>query len=452
MRDISIIVPTYNRSDLLELTLISIAQQELKGISLEVIIVDDGSTDNTKQTVERYMKKIEDLKYLYNEHDGYRVAYVRNIGIRNSQGDIIIFVDSGMILCSDFVSQHYLSHEKNKNAAVIGSIYGYAIPMEDREIYELIDMTDLNQTFCRVKSKSKFSDVRMESFKYHSYAIDKLKAPYAFFWTGNVSAKRASILQINGFDENYKNWGMEDIDMGYRLFASGLEFILNLEAKTIHVPHKLEGNAEKVLDNERDAHNKYYFHKKFRNIDSELFVTGCQDQFYNRDLDILFENTVNRYDFGRIKGDKIINIELDEQTIIYGGLSLSILKFSKGATILEYDKEKFFVLKKYYPQRTYHLMGTRTDFSNQQFQICLVTDFWIYMNEYMLLNLLKESIRIAEKVYILYQVKAKDSDDFEIQKSKLELLISFADKLNIRHITYEYSNRENVFMYLKLIA
>lgn len=88
MYDVSIIIPTYNRCSLLEMTLRSIVNQDLNNISMEVLVIDDGSEDNTPKLIEEYQQVISNLKYFYNKHDGYRVAYVRNIGIRNAHGKI----------------------------------------------------------------------------------------------------------------------------------------------------------------------------------------------------------------------------------------------------------------------------------------------------------------------------------------------------------------------------
>lgn len=361
MCDVSIIIPTYNRCKLLDITLKSISLQDLGNISMEVIIADDGSTDETSKVVTQYKQRIKNLKYIYNEHNGYRVAYVRNLGIKHSNGEILIFVDSGMIMCRDFVRQHYQSQKRSSNTVVIGSIYGYTILQSDLTFSKLVDVNNFEETFKNIEGMAEYVDVRMESFRYHSFHIDNLKAPYIFFWTGNVSAKREQIMKVGCFDENYKGWGVEDIDLGYRLFLGGSTFSLNLEAKAIHLPHEIETGVKEVLEKDRDVNNKIYFHEKYKNIESELMVTGFQDVFFNRDINYIYENDINRFDFSQINVKKIIDENLDEHAVIIGGFNGSIIDFSNHSAVLEYDTERYNHLKKHCKaNKVYHSIGTRT--------------------------------------------------------------------------------------------
>ncbi|MDD5638815.1 MAG: glycosyltransferase [Candidatus Pacebacteria bacterium] len=88
---ISVIIPTYNRAHLLSRAIDSVLSQTFQ--DFELIIVDDGSTDNTKEIVEEYQKKDERIKYLWEENSG-GPAKPKNTGIKNSQGEFIAFLDS----------------------------------------------------------------------------------------------------------------------------------------------------------------------------------------------------------------------------------------------------------------------------------------------------------------------------------------------------------------------
>jgi len=87
---VSVIIPTYNRADLLPRALNSVLNQTFQ--DFELIIVEDGSTDNTKQLVEEFQKKDERIKYIWQKNSG-GPAKPKNTGIKNSQGEFIAFLD-----------------------------------------------------------------------------------------------------------------------------------------------------------------------------------------------------------------------------------------------------------------------------------------------------------------------------------------------------------------------
>ena len=86
----SVIIPTYNRAALLARAVKSVLSQTYK--DLELIIVDDGSTDNTKELVKELVDSDERIKYFYISNSG--VSRARNLGIQKSKGELIAFLDS----------------------------------------------------------------------------------------------------------------------------------------------------------------------------------------------------------------------------------------------------------------------------------------------------------------------------------------------------------------------
>lgn len=88
---VSVIIPTYNRAHLIGRAIQSVLNQTYQ--DFEIIVVDDGSTDNTKEVVENFRKENKRIRYIwYEKNKGGAVA--RNIGIRDAKGEYIAFLDS----------------------------------------------------------------------------------------------------------------------------------------------------------------------------------------------------------------------------------------------------------------------------------------------------------------------------------------------------------------------
>jgi glycosyltransferase involved in cell wall biosynthesis len=94
MLKFSIIIPTYNREKVINRALNSVIEQDFW--DWEIIVIDDGSSDNTKKVLEKYLSKYKNIKYFYKKNGG--VGSARNYGIGKAIGDYCIFLDSDDIL------------------------------------------------------------------------------------------------------------------------------------------------------------------------------------------------------------------------------------------------------------------------------------------------------------------------------------------------------------------
>ncbi|WP_418586096.1 glycosyltransferase family 2 protein [Intestinibacter sp.] len=117
--EVSIIVPVYNNEKYLRQCLDSITNQTFKDI--EIILVDDGSTDNSASICEEYAKEDSRIIVVHSQNKG--VSHARNIGINQSKGKYIIFCDSDDRIEDDFVEVHYQIINSQNVDIVCSGIY-----------------------------------------------------------------------------------------------------------------------------------------------------------------------------------------------------------------------------------------------------------------------------------------------------------------------------------------
>lgn len=181
---ISVVIPTYNRAKCISKTIDSVLAQTYK--NYEVIVIDDGSTDNTRQVLEPYMSRI---RYIYQENAG--CASARNTGIRASCGQWIAFLDS-----DDRWHTEYLERQMNCLAH---------LPVEVS--FTNVDFDyDGNKEF---SGKNTDFSVATDDFELLREPLDLIMTPNEFhtLLQGMLIARKL-LKRMGGFDERFC-WGTD---------------------------------------------------------------------------------------------------------------------------------------------------------------------------------------------------------------------------------------------------
>lgn len=264
--DASVIIPTYNRAIELRLTLDALVKQKTC-YKFEVIIADDGSSDDTKMVVGEYANKL-DLKYCFQEDKGYRCTLARNMGIRNASGEICIFIDCGVLLIEYALQMHIDCHKRNKNmnCLVLGYTYGN-YPLTDFEtglIRDLVAQADIETTI-RTIDQNGMEDSRERMYRMYGDELYEWPAPWAVVYGCNLSISRKFVHEIGMFDENFTSWGADDNEFGLRAFLNGAKVILERGAASVYYPH---ATANKMKSDPKEFKrklliNQEYIYKKF---------------------------------------------------------------------------------------------------------------------------------------------------------------------------------------------
>jgi glycosyltransferase involved in cell wall biosynthesis len=273
--DVSVSICTYNRKESLIKCLESIFEQDYPKNRYEIVLVDDGSTDGTREAVES-LKAPCHLKYVYKENEGIPPA--RNLGVLNSRGKYVLFVDSDIIACKELISSHMEIHEKYPESIAKG-------PIIHVDSFDNLDSK---------KNEIKLQDVCL-----------------AFFCTSNVSVEKRFIEEAGMFDETFREYGWEDLELGARFKKMKLKSRLTKKAIAFHYKKrwdktKLPSMLKQARAKGRNAvlylkkHPNYkvkmstgiYFLRRFVN---ELMNMGGLGEKYCRDV-------VSRYPNEELRG------------------------------------------------------------------------------------------------------------------------------------------------------
>lgn len=169
MASISIIIPAYNEEKDIGDCIKSLQNQSFK--DFEIIVVDDGSTDKTREVV----KSFKEAKLIQGEHKG--PGFSRNLGAKQAKGKILIFVDADMTFDKDYLKNLVKPIQKNKK--IIGTIHDYEIATNTKNIWSrcwgkyrvLKEGADI-QTIFRAICKDKFFQLGCFDPRY-GYADDQ---------------------------------------------------------------------------------------------------------------------------------------------------------------------------------------------------------------------------------------------------------------------------------------
>ena len=227
----SIVIPTYNRLPILEKCLRALEKQKLSEENhiegYEVVLVDDGSTDGTLNWLAVHKDEFPHVRCFEQNHAGPAAA--RNLGVEKAQGDTIIFIDSDLVVLSNFLQAH-------TNALVQGREKLGSDTSGTRR--------DRFFTYGAVINTCNFANPTAEPYKITDFSA-------AFFATGNVAIPKHWLEEAGLFDNGFQLYGWEDLELGVRLKNLGLKLIKCPEAVGYHwhPPFTLQ-QIPKLIDQE----------------------------------------------------------------------------------------------------------------------------------------------------------------------------------------------------------
>jgi glycosyltransferase involved in cell wall biosynthesis len=256
----SFVIPTYQSKRLIKNTLETLNRQDgFQAADYEVIVVDDGSTDGTGEVIQSMEKRYE-FKYIYLERtpESSR-SRARNEGIKAAEGEFVIFIDGDMLIKNDYLKELDKCFKVDENIIVIGNRINLT---EDISCEEILYDNYYEYPKFRLDNFAKL-ETRHLNYKYWSYNAEGERNPWLKVYSCNLAVPKKFLDKFGGFDENFKGWGLEDVELGYRLYKGGAKIVISNKIEAFHQKYEKSGilNVDKGRYQEVDR-NTLYFIKK----------------------------------------------------------------------------------------------------------------------------------------------------------------------------------------------
>jgi glycosyltransferase involved in cell wall biosynthesis len=211
----SVVIPTFNRIDMLERVLDALGSQ-VDAPPFEAIVVNDGSTDETEATIARNIA--EDryrfrIRFVTQPNSGPGRA--RNRGTSMAEGLFVIFIGDDTVPEPRFLAEHAAVHRASENDRLVACLGFTGWPRGEHVTSFMNYINDYGLQFG------------------YKLIEDGSVVPFNFFYTSNISLDRGLLLEFP-FDTTFPSAAWEDIELAYRLDAAGLKIHYNAKAVTRH--------------------------------------------------------------------------------------------------------------------------------------------------------------------------------------------------------------------------
>ena len=278
----SVIIPFYNDEELLLSTLKSIQNQHTQ--PKEIILSDDGSAIDLTNIFRLAESMKPAVIYVRQEDKGFRAARCRNNGIRLANSDYLIFNDQDIIGSVDYYTQ-FIRHARRGEFLVAYPVR--LTPEQTEEVRKLLNngnRIDSNNFPLPAQQRSKVRDqFSKERFYYILKKFLNERGYHPKLRGGVFGIFRDDIMLVNGFDEDYQDWGYEDDDLGRRLNRTGI--IGKNVFKNEYPLHQYHPSLAKDFR----GSNKEYYHKRQQEISEGLFRVekGILSNDDHQDLEVI---------------------------------------------------------------------------------------------------------------------------------------------------------------------
>lgn len=279
---VSVIIPTYNNKNELVLTLKQLSKQTLDAKYFEIIIVDDGSTDETSAMVSDFMDSHPlNIKLLFFPRvrkrvpgdNQFRAGIARNLGVKHALGQIVAFLDSDIATPTHYLSDLIEEH-KRYDLVQHKRLHLKSKPTKPLNYDNLQDM--LPYTYIKGGDYWK-------SF-YNCENWNQISSPWKYTCTYSLSLKKTNFKKLGWFKKTFCFYGFEDTDLGLRAYKKGLKF--HLSSNTIyHIPcEKERDECSQSLKNRRKILSKTAQILFFNHLDTEVY-TELEDFMDHRKIE-----------------------------------------------------------------------------------------------------------------------------------------------------------------------
>jgi glycosyltransferase involved in cell wall biosynthesis len=406
---LSVVIPTHNDVQCLELTLRSLTRQTLPRDRYEVIVVKDGQL-NGYDGVERHGAGINLRVETLPQQLGRSGA--RNAGVALATGDIVVFLDADGYADPRLLTRHEEFHRQSSSPRVLlGNRYEIDWPHLACVIHdEPIPDELIAETGCQ---DLKFANLADESI------ADCMQTPWLFAHSNNASVPKQVFNAVGGFNEDFgRRWGWEDLELFYRVY-------LHLDRGAEAFSYDRAAASYHLLQH-RDQHNNYenlfesemILRKIYQNVDWEFHSmrppvdVSAKVRYYR--------GVIDRYQksgTGRLAPMwSWLEPRLPAGRALWIATGTDEVPLPDGSLTFDYQAP-------HAPPTNYHLVGTSIPAANSSLAVAISVDFWRSLHWYDLCDFLREATRAAPYALLVHNRRADVPHDAMRTASEIDYML-----------------------------